>query len=99
MSEHGTTGNGQAGEAPLAPGAGWHRAAGEDLTRPKRRRRRGAGGWGSGNREAAMVPEAEFSSYYGRQIIKSPTWKNPEVPIYFFLGGAAGRSAVIAALA
>ncbi|WP_448614650.1 NrfD/PsrC family molybdoenzyme membrane anchor subunit [Modestobacter sp. URMC 112] len=88
-----------AGEAPSTPGAGWHRAGGEDLTRPKRRRRRGGGGWGSGNREAAMVPEAEFSSYYGRQIIKSPTWKNPEVPIYFFLGGAAGTSSVIAALA
>jgi formate-dependent nitrite reductase membrane component NrfD len=46
-----------------------------------------------------MVPEAEFTSYYGRQIIKTPTWKNPEVPIYFFLGGAAGTSSVIGALA
>src|SRR4051794_31310886 len=46
-----------------------------------------------------MVPEAEFRSYYGRQIIKSPTWKNPEVPLYFFLGGAAGTSSVIGALA
>ncbi len=87
-------------EAPVTPGAGWHRAGGEDLTKPRRKRRRGGGGgWGSGNREAAMVPEAEFSSYYGRQIIKTPTWKNPEVPIYFFLGGAAGTSSVIAALA
>jgi formate-dependent nitrite reductase membrane component NrfD len=91
--------NEPAGQAPLTPGAGWHRAAGEDLTKPKRRRRRGGGGWGSGNREAAMVPEVEFSSYYGRQIIKSPTWKNPEVPLYFFLGGAAGTSSVIGALA
>ena len=97
----GPTGDQPAGEAPLTPGAGgWHRAGGQDLTRPRRRRRRGGGGgWGSGNREAAMVPEAEFSSYYGRQIIKTPTWKNPEVPIYFFLGGAAGTSSVIAALA
>ncbi|MGY1856575.1 NrfD/PsrC family molybdoenzyme membrane anchor subunit [Modestobacter sp. SYSU DS0290] len=92
--------NEPAGEAPMTPGAGWHRAGGEDLTRPRRKRRRGGGGgWGGGNREAAMVPEAEFSSYYGRQIIKSPTWKNPEVPLYFFLGGAAGTSSVIAALA
>jgi hypothetical protein len=45
-----------------------------------------------------MVPEAEFTSYYGRQIIKSPTWKNPEVPLYLFLGGAGGTSAVIGAL-
>ncbi|CCH85867.1 Formate-dependent nitrite reductase, membrane component [Modestobacter italicus] len=100
MSEQPKTGNEPAGEAPLTPGAGWHRAGGEDLTRPRRKRRRGGGGgWGSGNREAAMVPDAEFSSYYGRQIIKSPTWKNPEVPVYFFLGGAAGTSSVIAALA
>ena len=81
------------------PGAGWHRAAGEDLTRRGgRRRRKGGGGWGSGNREAAMVPEAEFSSYYGRPIVKQATWKNPEVPLYLFLGGAAGTSSVIGAL-
>jgi formate-dependent nitrite reductase membrane component NrfD len=96
----GTTGDEPAGQAPTNPGAGgWHRAGGADLTKPRRRRRRGGDGWGGGNREAAMVPDAEFSSYYGRQIIKSPTWKNPEVPIYFFLGGAAGTSSVIAALA
>jgi formate-dependent nitrite reductase membrane component NrfD len=96
----GTTGNEPAGDAPVVPGAGWHRAGGADLTKPRRKRRRGGGGgWGSGNREAAMVPEAEFTSYYGRQIIKTPTWKNPEVPIYFFMGGAAGTSSVIAALA
>ena len=95
----GPTGNEPAGPAPVTPGAGWHRAGGTDLTKPRRKRRKGGGGWGSGNREAAMVPEAEFSSYYGRQIIKTPTWKNPEVPIYFFLGGAAGTSSVIAALA
>jgi formate-dependent nitrite reductase membrane component NrfD len=99
VSEAPTSGNEPAGEAPLTPGAGWHRAGGADLTKPRRKRRRGAGGWGGGNREAAMVPEAEFTSYYGRQIIKSPTWKNPEVPIYFFLGGAAGTSSVIGALA
>jgi DMSO reductase anchor subunit len=85
--------------APTTPGAGgWHRTGGEDLTRP-RRRKRGGGGWGSGNREAAMVPEAEFTSYYGRPILKSPTWKNPEVPLYLFLGGAGGTSAIIGALA
>ena len=34
-----------------------------------------------------MVPEPEFESYYGRQIIKTPTWKTPDVPLYLFLGG------------
>ncbi len=43
-----------------------------------------------------MVPEPEFESYYGRQIIKTPTWKTPDVPLYLFLGGMAGASAVLA---
>ena len=45
-----------------------------------------------------MVPKAEFSSYYGRQIIKSPTWKQPDVPSYLYLGGLAGASATFAAM-
>jgi len=44
----------------------------------------------------SMVPEAEFESYYGRPIIKTPTWKTPDVPLYLFLGGMAGASAVLA---
>lgn len=47
-------------------------------------------------REQSMVPEPEFESYYGRQIIKTPTWKTPDVPLYLFLGGMAGSSAVMA---
>jgi hypothetical protein len=43
-----------------------------------------------------MVPEPEFESYYGRQIIKTPTWKTPDAPLYLFLGGLAGGSAVLA---
>jgi hypothetical protein len=43
-----------------------------------------------------MVPEPEFESYYGRQIIKTPTWKSPDVPLYLFVGGMAGASAVLA---
>lgn len=43
--------------------------------------------------------EAEFASYYGRPIVKQPAWKQPDVPLYLFLGGAAGTSASIAALA
>jgi hypothetical protein len=82
------------------PGAGWRRAGGSDVTRKTgKRRRKGGGGWGGGNREAAMVPEAEFTSYYGRNIVKPATWKNPEVPLYLFLGGLGGTSAVIGALA
>jgi hypothetical protein len=43
-----------------------------------------------------MVPEPEFESYYGRQILKTPTWKTPDVPLYLFLGGMAGGSALLA---
>ena len=46
--------------------------------------------------DRSMVPEAEFESYYGRQILKTPTWKTPDVPLYLFLGGMAGASAVLA---
>jgi hypothetical protein len=49
--------------------------------------------------ERSMVPEADvkpFDSYYGRQILKTPTWKTPDVPLYLFLGGLAGSSALLA---
>lgn len=46
--------------------------------------------------EQSMVPEVEFESYYGRQIIKTPTWKTPDVPLYLFLGGLSGASALLA---
>lgn len=46
--------------------------------------------------EQPMVPEAEFESYYGRPILKEPTWKTPDVPLYLFLGGLAGCSALLA---
>jgi formate-dependent nitrite reductase membrane component NrfD len=53
-----------------------------------RRRRRG---------EQAMVPDAKFASYYGRPVIKEPSWEAPDVPGYLFLGGLAGASSVLAA--
>lgn len=45
-----------------------------------------------------MVPHAEFRSYYGQPVIKPPTWKTPDVPIYLFLGGLAGASSAMAEL-
>ncbi|GAB3599968.1 polysulfide reductase NrfD [Angustibacter peucedani] len=47
-------------------------------------------------RERALVPEPEFTSYYGRPVLKAPVWKQPDVPLYLFLGGYAGASAVLA---
>ncbi|MEN8706128.1 MAG: NrfD/PsrC family molybdoenzyme membrane anchor subunit [Nocardioides marinisabuli] len=46
--------------------------------------------------EQSMVPEPEFRSYYGRPILKEPTWKTPDVPIYLWIGGIAGGSALLA---
>jgi formate-dependent nitrite reductase membrane component NrfD len=53
----------------------------------------------SPRRERPMVDPAEFESYYGRPILKEPAWKQPDVPLYLFLGGAAGASASLGALA
>jgi DMSO reductase anchor subunit len=44
-----------------------------------------------------MVPDVEFTSYYGRPVIKEPVWQAPDVPAYLFLGGLAGASSVLAA--
>jgi hypothetical protein len=44
-----------------------------------------------------MVPDATFTSYYGRPVIKEPVWRTPDVPGYLFLGGLAGASSVLAA--
>lgn len=47
-------------------------------------------------RERSLVPEPEFESYYGRPVLKAPVWKQPDVPLYLFLGGYAGVSALLA---
>jgi formate-dependent nitrite reductase membrane component NrfD len=39
-----------------------------------------------------------MSSYYGRSILKQPTWK-PEIGLYLFFGGLAGASGVLSFLA
>jgi formate-dependent nitrite reductase membrane component NrfD len=36
----------------------------------------------------------EFRSYYGRPVIKEPTW-TWEIPVYFFTGGLGGASAML----
>ncbi len=44
-----------------------------------------------------MVPDADFTSYYGRPVIKAPVWEARDIAGYLFLGGLAGGSAVVAA--
>ncbi len=81
-----------------SPGAGWRQADRGPATQKVGRKRRKRGG-GRGRGEVAMVDDVEFTSYYGRQIVKTPVWKSPDVPLYLFLGGAAGSSAILGALA
>ena len=67
----------------------------------------GLGGWhpprrgvtGGSSPGDSMVPDAEFSSYYGRPVIKEPVWQAPDVAGYLFFGGLAGASSVLAASA
>jgi formate-dependent nitrite reductase membrane component NrfD len=59
--------------------------------------RRGRRKGGRGHRgERAMVPDVEFTSYYGRPILKASPW-TADIPAYLFTGGLAGGSALIAA--
>jgi formate-dependent nitrite reductase membrane component NrfD len=44
------------------------------------------------------VSENGFRSYYGRPVIKEPTW-TWEIPTYFFTGGLAGASSVLSTTA
>ncbi|WP_237547107.1 NrfD/PsrC family molybdoenzyme membrane anchor subunit, partial [Streptomyces sp. SID161] len=56
--------------------------------RHRGRRRRG---------EQPMVPDAEFSSYYGTPVLNRPTWKALDIAGYLYLGGLAGASSLLAA--
>jgi Polysulphide reductase, NrfD len=58
------------------------------------RRKRRAGRRRGGDR--SMVPEATFTSYYGRPIVKASPWE-ADIPAYLFAGGLAAGSSLIAA--
>ncbi len=45
-----------------------------------------------------MVEEAEFTSYYGRAVVKPAPWEL-DIPAYLFSGGLAAGTAMIAAAA
>jgi Polysulphide reductase, NrfD len=49
--------------------------------------------------EQLQVPPAEFSSYYGRPILKVTRWREPHLPAYLFLGEMSGALAFVAAAA
>lgn len=56
---------------------------------------------GSGQRrprrdEHQMVPDASFTSYYGRPVVKASPWE-ADIPAYLFLGGLAAGSSLLGA--
>lgn len=46
----------------------------------------------------AVVPDAEFRSYYGRAVLKPPVWTH-EIAYYLFSGGLAAGCSMLAAVA
>jgi formate-dependent nitrite reductase membrane component NrfD len=46
--------------------------------------------------DRVMVPEADFSSYYGRPIVKPAPWKH-DIAVYLFTGGVASGTSMLAA--
>jgi formate-dependent nitrite reductase membrane component NrfD len=47
-----------------------------------------------------MVPDADFTSYYGKPVLpvlNAPTWEALDIAGYLFLGGLAGGSSLVAA--
>ena len=43
-----------------------------------------------------MVPDAAFTSYYGRPVVKASPWEK-DIPAYLFLGGMAAGSSLLSA--
>jgi formate-dependent nitrite reductase membrane component NrfD len=71
--------------------------AGGRRRRREGRHRRPSGQVGAdGSREMPMVPDAEFTSYYGRPVVKPAPWGH-DIAAYLFLGGVAAGSALLAA--
>jgi formate-dependent nitrite reductase membrane component NrfD len=58
--------------------------------------RRGRRKGGAGRGEQPMVPPAEFTSYYGRPVVKAAPWEL-DIPAYLFLGGVAAGSSLLSA--
>ncbi|MEU4772096.1 NrfD/PsrC family molybdoenzyme membrane anchor subunit [Micromonospora sp. NPDC023644] len=94
-----TTGPG--GADPAAPAVETSVSPGDAVADRSRPAPTGGGGRRRGGRgrrggEDLTVPEAEFTSYYGRPILKAPVWKW-DIAAYLFTGGLAAGSSLLAA--
>jgi hypothetical protein len=52
--------------------------------------------WSSGSRNGGRRRDHPDASYYGRPIIKEPTWEALDIAGYLFTGGLAGASSILA---
>lgn len=75
------------------PGGDQVRAVPGGVQRGSSGPRRSGGGRGG---DRSMVPEAQFTSYYGRPIVKPSPWE-ADIPSYLFSGGLAAGSSLLAA--
>jgi hypothetical protein len=95
----GRTGDERLGGSPV-PGQGGGGGGGQVVGDPGRRRgglRRDRGGARRDHGgERTMVPPAEFTSYYGHNIVKPSPWEH-DIPAYLFAGGVAAGSSLLAA--
>ncbi|NYG05787.1 formate-dependent nitrite reductase membrane component NrfD [Phycicoccus badiiscoriae] len=64
-----------------------------EVSRTGGRRRRGGG---RRRDDSLMVPDVQFDSYYGRQVVKPAPWES-DIPAYIFLGGLAAGSGLLGA--
>ncbi|MEU7655493.1 NrfD/PsrC family molybdoenzyme membrane anchor subunit [Micromonospora taraxaci] len=88
----------EAGDDDGPAGTATHAGDRQQMTSPPQRgtgRRPGRRRGGRGGEEL-RVPEAEFTSYYGRPILKGPVWKW-DIAAYLFTGGLAAGSSLLAA--
>ncbi len=83
-------------ELGAIPGAGGRGSAAATSRRTEGGGRAGGGRRKKGRAEEMMVPDATFTSYYGRQIVKAAPWE-AAIPLYLFLGGVAGGSSLLGA--
>ena len=74
-------------DAPMTQHPGRHASPPDGA---RRRRRRG------GRDGDPVVPDVEFTSYYGRPVVKASPWQD-DIPAYLFLGGLSAGSAVLGA--
>jgi formate-dependent nitrite reductase membrane component NrfD len=68
-------------------------AAGQAIRVPEEHTKALAGVW-----ENLPLPDPQDPTYYDRPLIKEPVWK-PYIPLYYFIGGAAGASLALGAAA